>query len=101
MPILLMGFLSTFSLTANGVEQPEQKTDVEVNITYTSEEKEPPEKGNIFDPDEAKPVKILPSTGEVLTTFVYVIIGLSILTFVLGILINRTIKLDIEWESDH
>ena len=57
-------------------------------------------KETIYTPDEAKPVRILPETGEILTSFIYIIIGLSVLLFILGIMISRIIYSNNEfrWE---
>lgn len=56
------------------------------------------DKDNIYTPKPAKIVKVLPTTGEVITSFIYIILGLSVLLFLFGIFIIKMTNNDIRWE---
>ena len=56
------------------------------------------DKPTVYTPKKASPVKVLPSTGEVVTSFIYIIIGLSFVLFILGIVISRLGHDNVRWE---
>lgn len=71
---------------------------VDIQITQTSTSDKEKEKETIYTPQKATPIKLLPQTGEILTSFMLIIIGLSILVFILGILVSRLTIKDIRLE---
>lgn len=77
-----------------------KKTEVEIvlNKGKIPDTKGDEDKPTIYTPKKAVPVKVLPSTGEVVTSFIYIIIGLSLVLFLLGIVISRLGHNDIRWE---
>ncbi|MEG0285814.1 MAG: LPXTG cell wall anchor domain-containing protein [Vagococcus sp.] len=94
--------LIIFSPTITKAEISETKNNLETKTEI--EIKKGPDKvitkdeETIYEPSEPKPIRILPQTGEIITTFIYVIVGLSLLIFLIGILINRMTREYIRWE---
>ena len=77
-----------------------QKTEVGVELQKSSIDviDEDKEKETIYTPDDPRPIRVLPDTGEIITSFMYVILGLSILLFLFGLLVNRLIENDVRWD---
>lgn len=95
--ILMAGLLFSSHALANTTDK-----DSKVNIILKSEKVESQADGNnnnngdhIYSTAPAKPVNLLPQTGEIVTSFIIMIIGLSVLLFVLGIYINKSITNDV------
>ncbi|MGX7024900.1 hypothetical protein [Vagococcus hydrophili] len=78
----------------------DHKTQAEVILKKTkdSEPKPTKPKESIYTPEKAKPVRFLPQTGEIVASFMYIIIGLCFLIFILGMLMNRATKIDVRWD---
>lgn len=78
----------------------EAKETSKVEITLKEGKKviDDKDKDNIYKPKPAEIVRVLPTTGEVITSFIYIIIGLSLLVFIFGMLIVRMTNNDIRWD---
>ena len=72
--------------------------DVEVNINKTEPSKEVDKTEPIYTPKDPVPVKILPQTGEIIASFMYIMIGLSILLFITGLIVNKVNTVDVRWD---
>lgn len=72
--------------------------DVEVIIDKSNDSEETVKKEPIYKPKDPVPVKILPQTGEVIASFMYIMIGLSILLFITGLLVNKINTIDVRWD---
>jgi len=89
---ILLTFISIFSLGTTNTFANENKTDTEMNVLL---DKGSPQKDEIKDkvtnykPTPAEYIKKLPQTGEVITSFVIIITGFSILLFILLLLFNK------------
>jgi len=80
-----------------------EKTEVEIEISKSSMDEEDDksiDKETIYTPAEPTPLRVLPNTGEVITSFVYIIIGLSIILFLFGLLVSRLIQNDVRWDYE-
>lgn len=77
----------------------DEKSDVEVNlkrsIYISSEDKKEP----IYTSKSPKNITVLPQTGEIISSFIIILIGLLILLFIVGIQINKYKILDISLET--
>lgn len=104
MKLLRLGCLFTllvsFLFLAPTILSAEAKESSKVEITLKEGKKaiDDKDKDNIYTPKPAEIVRILPTTGEVITSFIYIIIGLSLLVFIFGMLIVRMINNDVRWE---
>lgn len=97
--VLLPGIASADEGTVLQKGGTDGNTITEVTLEGEKKPVKPDEKKEpIYKPDPAKPVKILPNTGEVITTFMYMVIGLSILLLFLGMYINTITRNFIRWE---
>lgn len=74
------------------------ETEVEVNLSKSKEEDQEEDKDTIYTPEEPVPVRVLPNTGEIITSFIYILIGLSLILFLFGLFVSRMIQNDIRWE---
>lgn len=97
---IILIFLPFFSNTI--VSNAELNDDTDINVTIkknissynpnSNSKKEP-----IYTPDSPKIVQILPQTGEILTSFMYSVIGLSLLIFFSGLFFNKYIIKNMNW----
>lgn len=76
------------------------ETEIEVNLSKSKEEDQgkDEDKDTIYKPEEPVPVRVLPNTGEIITSFIYILIGLSLILFLFGLFVSRMIQNDIRWE---
>lgn len=88
----------TQSVNADNTIVTQGKSEVELTLKKGEPKKKTDDKDNVYTPDKAKPIKILPQTGEVIKTFMYMMVGLSLMLFFMGIVINRTNRNYIRWE---
>ena len=68
-----------------------QRSEIGIELLKSNpEDKDDDEdKETIYTPDDPRPIRVLPDTGEIISSFLYMILGLSILLFLFGVLINR------------
>lgn len=93
--LLLITFVSTNNVLASNFDE-----DTEANVslkksdsnTETNNNKKP-----IYTTSTPKKVDLLPQTGEILASFMYVMIGLSLLIFIIGLIFNKYSMNNIEW----
>lgn len=76
----------------------ESKTEVTLKKSGKIDKVKPKKEINIYETKQPKEVKLLPKTGEIITTFMYMIIGLSFLLFIMGLLISKVTRNDVRWE---
>lgn len=95
--VIVIIMLPSGNVEASVDDTNEKKTDIEVRIIETKESTSDT-KETIYTPKKAVPVRILPNTGEIITTFIYIIIGLSFLFFFVGLLLNRILYKEIRWD---
>lgn len=99
--LLSMMFCVLMPLTtfATQTEVHKKETDVVVEFEKTKESDVVPPKPPVIDPGgDTGPVKILPSTGEIITSIIVMLIGLSVCIFVLGVTVLRQIHQKLSWE---
>lgn len=80
-----------------------EKTEVEIEISKSSMDEDEDsgiDKETIYTPVEPTPLRVLPNTGEVIVSFIYIIIGLSIILFLFGLLVSRLIQNDVRWDYE-
>lgn len=89
-----------FSLVGFNLSFAESVTnnDVEVNINKADSSKEVEKKELIYRPKDPVSVKMLPQTGEIVASFMYIMIGLSILLFITGLIVNKVNTIDVRWD---
>ncbi len=99
--VIFMFFPSDFTL-ANSNQVNGKWTDVEIEILESKDDGKKDDdvidKETVYTPSEPIPRRILPDTGEIITSFIYILIGLSLLLFLFGLLISRMIQNDIRWD---
>lgn len=96
---VVLWLLPTSTVSANVSE----KTEVEIEISKSSmdeDENNSIDKETIYTPVEPTPLRVLPNTGEVIVSFIYIIIGLSIMLFLFGLLVSRLIQNDVRWDYE-
>lgn len=87
-----------FSLV-EATQTSKEETVVEIHLTETTESMDKTDdQDTIYTPNEPSPVRVLPNTGELITSFIYMIVGLSFLLFIFGLLVIRMIQEDIRWD---
>ncbi|MBO0476476.1 hypothetical protein DOK76_05295 [Vagococcus sp. DIV0080] len=100
--VVLLGLLvslacfSPISL-ANDTYFGEEK-ETEVGVILEKDTIDSKEKDTIYTPTPAVPVRRLPDTGEIITSFVYIIIGLSLILFIFSLAVVKLLKNDMRWE---
>lgn len=95
LPILIF-FIFTISLPITTFASEE----TEVNIHLKKGADEPIDKKEpIYTPKKPVDVTFLPQTSEILNSFIFIIIGLSILLFIIGIIMNKESLLNISLET--
>jgi len=76
-----------------------EDTDLNIILEKSTTDDGSPKKEPIYTPKKSEPVRILPQTGEILKSFLFILIGLSILLFCISIVINRTNTKIMNWET--
>lgn len=85
--------------TVDKIDNTDRVTEADVIIEKKENEKEvEQDKETIYTPKKAVPLRVLPNTGEVLMSFIYIIVGLSVLIFIFGVIVSKTIHDEIRWE---
>lgn len=92
--ILLFPLTLLFGL-ASGSAIAADATDTSVNVSIISSSDKPILNDNgkdpIYKPKDPEIINLLPQTSEIITTFIYLIIGLSLIIFVLGVYMVRSL----------
>lgn len=91
--LIVMIFMTDVSLAADS----HLKEETEVNILL-EKGTVPKKKVPIYTPKKAEQIKILPQTGEIITAFIYVILGLSVVLFLLGLVVIKMNSNQLSWE---
>lgn len=98
---LLTAVLLIFSLLSfSQVYAIETQTEIKIEQSELKGDR-PESNDNLYKPNDPIPVQLLPQTGEIVLSFVYIMIGLSLLIFVLGIFINKMYMNTIEVRWDY
>lgn len=96
--VLMTFFLFLPNVVTAESSNNETKTEIILNKSKEIDKKKPKPGVTIYETKPPKEVNLLPKTGEVITTFMYMIIGLSFLLFIMGLLVNRATRNDVRWE---
>jgi len=89
---ILLTFISIFSLGNINTYANESKADTEMNVLLekgSNKTDDTKDKDTNYKPTPAEYVKKLPQTGEIITSFLIIMIGFSILLFILLLLFNK------------
>lgn len=101
--VLIIGILLTLSwatvITQAEVKSEERRTDVGVEFETGYDESSSDSKESVYKPQEKLPSQnILPQTGEVITSLIVMLIGVSLLIFILGVIVLKQFYEEISWE---
>ena len=99
------GIIVLFFLTCFGsffVAEPAQadvlRENTEVGITFSEKQKDTIQPPSKITPNTMKPVGKLPSTGELITSVIWILLGTSILIFFVGMISLKAVMSNNLWE---
>lgn len=98
--IIVLFFLTCFVSLFCGetTEASARKGETEVGIIFSEKQKEGIQPPNKITPNPSKPIGKLPSTGELITSVIWMLLGTSVLIFFVGMISLKAIMSNNLWE---